>query len=378
MHIPHLKKILIFTIIGGILITAPLFGAALFVIRHDQAAAATIADNYLRPIFGDRAVIALEGFVFGIQDKINHFKNEQPTIEALVPNVPIAAVASTSPSTPGASPTPIPKPVPSPIAPILTAKPLAGEGIWSHIVGTDMDTTFIRSDPSREYSVTTLVRLPMKTLSLGAVAGTKYPGGPAGPGKVPEAIAAPGKLVAGFEGGFQQKDGNYGMMVDGITYVPFRTGLSVLSIHADGHADMGIYDGKPFASDIIAARQNGPLLVRNATTEPSTARGIDLWAGTAAGDFITWRSGLGITKEGDLLYAVGSSLSPASLAEALRVGGSQTAMQLDINAYWVRFFVYTSTGNGHYSSTALLKGMPSAGAAYLSGNEKDFFYAYSK
>lgn len=345
-------------------------GALLFT---NPALAAQFADTVLRPLLGSERTIVLENKVFALQDHLNQAEHKQAQTADYLPSV--ATVSGTPTPAPGPSAAPEPTP-PAAITPMLSPA-LANEGRWSRIAGTNLYTTFIRTDPTRAYSVTNLVYIPMNDVSIGAVAGTKYPGGPAGPGKVPANVQAAGTLIAAFNGGFQGKDGHYGMEVNGTTYVPLRANLPVIRLFKDGRADLVTYDGKPFPTDVIAARQNGPLLLSNGKDSIQTTQGIDLWAGTADGGYITWRSGLGFTADGNLIYAVGPSLTPTALADALRLGSAQTALQLDINPFWVRFMVYTWKGTS-YSSAKLIPALADGGQPYLTGYEKDFFYLYKK
>lgn len=53
-----------------------------------------------------------------------------------------------------------------------------------------------------------------------------------------------------------------------------------------------------------------------------------------------WRSGLGITADGALVYAAGPALDPLQLAELLVHAGAVRGMQLDINPNWPVFVTY--------------------------------------
>ena len=50
-----------------------------------------------------------------------------------------------------------------------------------------------------------------------------------------------------------------------------------------------------------------------------------------------WRSGLGVTADGALVYVVGPALSPLQLADVLVRAGAVRGMQLDINPSWPVF-----------------------------------------
>ena len=53
-----------------------------------------------------------------------------------------------------------------------------------------------------------------------------------------------------------------------------------------------------------------------------------------------WRSGLGITADGALIYAAGPDLAPLQLAQLLIRAGAVRAMELDINPAWPVFASY--------------------------------------
>ena len=64
------------------------------------------------------------------------------------------------------------------------------------------------------------------------------------------------------------------------------------------------------------------------------------WGATLGGSYAVWRSGLGITKDGALVYVGGPSLSISDLANVLIHAGAVRAMELDINTDWVQFSSY--------------------------------------
>ena len=88
--------------------------------------------------------------------------------------------------------------------------------------------------------------------------------------------------------------------------------------------------------------------------------------------------GMGMTENGNLLFAVGNNLTPTTLAIALRMAGADDAIQLDINPNWVRFNIFNTLGNGKYSSKPLTQDLKNGAVAFLTGYSKDFFYVYKK
>jgi hypothetical protein len=139
------------------------------------------------------------------------------------------------------------------------------------------------------------------------------------------------------------------------------------------------YTGQKLDKDIIAIRQNGPLLIENSKIVTSSdAWNMQTWGLTTTNSMYTWRSGVGVTKDGNLIYACGPSLVPETLAKALLEAGAVNAMQLDINSTWVRFILFNTVSNGQYAYHPLQAKMVNGGNQYLHGYQKDFFYVYKK
>ena len=138
------------------------------------------------------------------------------------------------------------------------------------------------------------------------------------------------------------------------------------------------YQNQPFDISVTSIRQNGVFLIREGIITPFVENSLDTWGRTTTNSIYTWRSGLGVTKDGNLIYAVGNSLVPKTLAVALQKAGAINAMQLDINPFWVRYMLYTPLGDGKYSYVALTNQLQNGGYQYLHGYNKDFFYIYKK
>jgi hypothetical protein len=260
-----------------------------------------------------------------------------------------------------------------------------GEGEWNQIysgtLGALMAKTFVRPDPQRSYAVAYLVKMNMNNLLLSAVAGIVEPGGRSnpGPGKIPTAVQKSGILVAAFNGGFQEKDGHYGMIVDGKTYLPLQKNLATLVISKDAKPEIINYTGQDLGKNVMIVRQNGPMLLQNSKDVTSSSGwNMQTWGLTTTNSMYTWRSGIGITKDGNLIYAAGPSLVPQTLASALEAAGAVNAMQLDINPVWVRFAIFNPRANGLYNYYSLTKDMTNGGYQDLTGYQKDFFYLIKK
>jgi hypothetical protein len=365
-----------------------LFGAMLFLalggfflVKSDTSFAANFTDQVLRPAIGDRQVIFLEGAYFQLLDIFHRIKY------AIVAPQNLYVASNTVPLVASDTVTPSSTFTLAPIAVSGVTSSAAGAGVWR---GVPLDAfpgkivmadTFVNPDPQRSYAFVTLVKMDMSQLRLWAVAGTQEPGGKVGkpgPGVVPAFVQKTGSLISAFNGGFQYSDGQYGMIVGATTYVPLKKNLATLVAYADGRVEIVNYEGQNLGKGVVFVRQNCPMLIENGVIATTDQSNKSLWGRTVNPGIYTWRSGLGVTAHGNLIYAVGNSLTPTTLAAALKAAGAVNAMQLDINPYWVRFDIFNGYQNGHYSDFSIMKGMQDGSYNYLHGYQKDFFYITKK
>ncbi len=374
----NLSKTPLFIGSGIVLLVIFIFGFYIFVNTY-QILAANFADNVLRPIIGSQATISIEAFFFRIEDRVNRIK-----YSFVRPN-PSKLASSSMGAINKVSLNEDSKFILQNITPFSVFPRLANEGVWKPINTASpeavMAETFFRPDPQRDFAMTYLVKMNMKRLILSEVAGIVEPGGyiNPGPGRISIQSQNSNALVAAFNGGFQKKDGQYGMIVGGKTYLPLQKNLATLVIYKNAKPKIIDYTGQDLGKDVAAIRQNGPILMQNGRdVSSSNVWNMQSWGLTTTNSMYTWRSGLGVTKDGDLVYAAGSSLVPETLAAALKAAGAVDAMQLDINPVWVRFVLFNSLGSGKYKYYSLTKDMVNGGEQYLSGYQKDFFYLLKK
>ena len=126
---------------------------------------------------------------------------------------------------------------------------------------------------------------------------------------------------------------------------------------------------------MVAWRQNGPLVIQDGSINPHTLDTAPQdWGYSLNGATVVWRSGLGISADGQTLYYVaGPHLTMPALAGALAATGATQAMQLDINNFWVHFDAI-QTANGALQAVPLLDGMQNSVGRYLQAYPRDFFY----
>jgi hypothetical protein len=280
---------------------------------------------------------------------------------------------------------PRPAPLSLPETKPLQTQPQPGEGSWSAagLPRTSpedvlMAKTFIRPDPARPYAVAGILLLDRRRVRLHMTGGTEDPGGDRGvrgPGTIPQSLRK--DLLAAWNGGFRGPHGGYGMYADGRAYRPLRNGFASLAVYTDGSMRMGEW-GRDLAwsDDIVAVRQNAVLLVDGCEVSRRTNEGNNTWGYVEvnSAEFITWRSAVGLTRDGDLLVAAGNSLSAATLARALWAAGACTAMQLDINSPYVLTSLFHPQADGSLKATRFMESMPDNPARFFSTQARDFMF----
>ena len=243
-------------------------------------------------------------------------------------------------------------PKPPDIAPIVS-NPLPREGAWQALGQTlkgvpTMYVSYFRPDTVHTSLVSAVVWMDQKLLSTRLVPGVQDPGGQGWSwiGDVPPAARA--DLVAAFNSGFYLRDSNGGFYAEGRTVAPLRSGAASLVIYDDGTSTVGTWGTEVSMSpQVMSVRQNLTLIVDQgkAVSGLSADKG-STWGATYGNTVLAWRSAVGITRDGALLYGCGDGLSANSLADIMVRAGAVRAMQLDINHVWVTFESFRP-GPGH-------------------------------
>jgi hypothetical protein len=92
-----------------------------------------------------------------------------------------------------------------------------------------------------------------------------------------------------------------------------------------------------------------------------------------------WRSGVGITADGRVIFAYGPALDVRTLAGLLKRAGCVRAMQLDINPDWMSFMYYLP--KHHRASPRpvnLLPDQMQSADRYYSVANRDFTAVYAR
>jgi hypothetical protein len=282
--------------------------------------------------------------------------------------------------TPALSPWP-----PADIPPQGTAP---GEGVWSAYIQdaqgyTVAYRTFLQPDPTRPYTVVAVVAIDLTRTRLHFVLGTIEPAGNNSQprsGAIPATDRVAKVLLAAFNGGFKARHGQFGAMADGILALPPRNGLGTVAIYQDGRVSLGEWgSGLTMTPDMVAFRQNGPLVIQQGKVNPRIYNNSPQdWGYTVYDVSPTVRSGIGLSAEGKtLFYFCGPSLSMEALAQAMQAVGAWNAIQLDINNYWTLFVKFMPSGANVIPEPLLPQLMVANVDRYLWNYSRDYFYITS-
>jgi hypothetical protein len=269
---------------------------------------------------------------------------------------------------------------PHPIAPVF-AHPLPGEGVWK-TTGPPIDgrppvlvTTF-RTELAYPRIVAYVAWFDHRRTALAFYPGRYEP--PNAPVRGPMSIpyGERWRLLAAFNGGFTYIDGHNGSSIDGRTYEPLKDGLATLVGYRNGRVDVKTWAGGPDAGPgVVFARQSLPLIIRGGRLNPAL-NDSSQWGATLGNAVRVWRTGVGVDRRGNLIYAAADDQTVVTLARILQRAGAVRAMQFDINPEWPTLITYR-----HASGLHPIKVVPNVmqpATRYLAPDDRDFFAVYRR
>jgi hypothetical protein len=197
-----------------------------------------------------------------------------------------------------------------------------------------------------------------KLLSARLYSGSLSPGGLGYKFTAPVLPDAAATLVAAFNGGFKMADAHGGYYTEGRLIYPLVIGDASAVMYSNGAITVGAWGTDvSMTRSVVAVRQNlVPLVAGGKPTVLAASPDWHAWGNTCGAESCAasipgvehqWRSGLGVTADGALVYAVGPALDPLQLAQLLVHAGVVRGMELDINPSWPVFAAYRpATPNG--------------------------------
>jgi len=235
---------------------------------------------------------------------------------------------------------------PPPMVPVFRT-PLPGEGVWKALDDDPFVSTsdsgqaaflfaFLRPDLDRRYTQTFYVLWDPRQVELHAMSGTREPKsatGATGPGEIPRRPEVMSRLAAAFNGGFQAVHGQFGMMAEGVVYLPPKPYAATVAELSDGSTAFGTWpENTPIPPDMLSLRQNLTPLVLDDRINPYHRSS---WGGVPPDwdkdETRTVRTGLCLTREGFVAFVYGSSLDPEHLGLSMLRARCVYGIHLDMN-----------------------------------------------
>jgi phosphodiester glycosidase len=290
-----------------------------------------------------------------------------------------AAAAQAAAAAAAAAAAPKGLPAPDPIAPIA-GTPIADEGVWQTLESAGgiplVRAAYLRADSVYTSYLSAVAWMDTKMLGFNLQPGTSDPGG--GPWPVGASLP-PGErrdVVAAFNSAFRMVDSRGGFYLAGKTVGTMRDGAATIVFYNDGSVQVGAWNVTvKMTPDVLGARQNLDLIVDGGQVNRLiNDNSGNRWGATLGNDLYVWRSGVGVTATGALVYATGPRLSAESLAQLLVRAGAIRAMELDINPSWTIFVHYAATPDGSVPNK-LMGGMQRPATVYDTPNSRDFIVA---
>ena len=131
--------------------------------------------------------------------------------------------------------------------------------------------------------------------------------------------------------------------------------------------------------DVVGVRQNLHLIVTHGRVPSSVDNNVETsWGATLGGGYYVWRSGIGITRDGRVIFVYGPALNVRELAELLQHAGVVTGMELDINPDWMSYHVLPAQPVGQPEACQHAARPDPAADRYYSSASRDFTAVYAR
>ena len=269
---------------------------------------------------------------------------------------------------------------PTPVRPVF-AHPLPGEGVWRPsgppIAGRPpvLVTTF-RTERDYPRVVAYVAWFDHRRTALAYYPGRYEPPSATlrGPMQVP--FGQRWRLLATFNSGFIYSDGLNGDALNGHVNEPLRDGLATLVAYRSGAVNILDWRGSAGPGRRVAfARQSLPLIIDHGRLSPAL-NDSTRWGFTLGNAVRVWRTGVGIDRGGNLIYAAADYQTVTTLAEILRRAGAVRAMELDINPEWPTLITYRHRHG--LLPTRVVPNYQQPPTRYLAPDDRDFFAVYRR
>jgi Phosphodiester glycosidase len=275
--------------------------------------------------------------------------------------------------------------IPATLAP-LAGSALSGEGQWRVLEKVNgqpaVFSTFLRDATYTSY-VNGIVSMDQRLVSFQLHPGSEDPGG-GNWGTNSQPWIPPGLrtgLLATFNGGFKLDSAGGGFYLNGKTSGTLVKGAASVVYYKNGTIGIGAWGQTVRMTPSVAGvRQNLKLIVDSGRVPASVNSDVESsWGATLGGGYYVWRSGIGITRDGRVIFVYGPALDVQDLADLLQRAGAVEGLQLDINPYWMSYEYYQADGHpADPKPAALLPTQQQTVYRYYAPYSRDFTAVYAR
>ena len=272
---------------------------------------------------------------------------------------------------------------PSPLR-SFAGNPLPGEGVW-RVLGTvngepAIYGTYLRFSSVYSSYVAGIASMNQSLLRFELRPGTLDPG----PGRWNAADYIPSGtrrgLMATFNSGFRINSSGGGFYLNGSTSGTLTRGVASMVYYRDGHIAIGVWGRTVrMTRQVVGVRQNlHPIVIDGRVPSTVDYNVQTSWGATLGGGYYVWRSGIGVTRDGRVIFVYGPELDVRDLASLLRRAGAVTAMELDINPAWMSYEYYLHSQRANPKPVNLLPDQQQPPDRYYFPNSRDFTAVYAR
>ena len=281
--------------------------------------------------------------------------------------------------------------IPPTVKTLAAGAPLPGEGQWRVVEKVKGEpailVTFLRDGGQYTSYSNGIASIDQRLVKFSLRPGTEDPGSAPGDGGnwgVANYIP-PGQrtgVLATFNGGFKLDSAGGGFYLNGMYHGSLVNGTASIVYYKNGTMKIGEW-GRDFTmnSSIEGVRQNLELLVDHGKLSPDANSAVKTgaWGATLGGGYWVWRSGIGITKDGRIIFVYGQALDAQDLGELLVRAGAVEGMQMDINPEWMKFDYYQADGHpADPTPVPLLPAQQANPYSYYTPSTRDFTAVYAR
>jgi hypothetical protein len=276
--------------------------------------------------------------------------------------------------------------IPAPLTSLAgAAKP--GEGQWRVLETVNGEpaifSTYLRQSATYSSYVSAVVSMDPRLVKFYLHPGSEDPGGGNwGPNSDP--WIPPGKrtgLLATFNSGFKLDASGGGFYLNGKYHGSLVKGAASVVYYKNGTVKIGVWGRDvTMTSQVAAVRQNLKPIVDYGQVPSSVDQNVQAgWGYTLGGGYYVWRSGIGMTKDGRIVYVYGPALNVRELATLLQHAGAVEGMELDINPFWTVYEYYNAGGNpANPTPVNVLPDQQGQANRYYSVWSRDFMAVYAR